>query len=730
MRTHHLRPTTRSQILRALPFVALLSIGAWPSFAGAAPALMPQPRAVTWSNGSLAIDGTFSIHWTGCSSPMLDRAAVRFRKDLDRLTGMDLYQRPGPRLDITCRAGDPGAQTLGAREAYRLTVTAHGVRIDADGPVGVLRGLATLRQMVEVSDSKAGVAFAAVDDTPRFPWRGVLIDTARHFMSIETVKRQIDAMEQVKLNVLHLHLSDNEGFRVESKRFPKLQELAGPGRYYTQEEVRDLVAYAADRSVRIVPEFDVPGHARALVTAYPEVGLAPLKPANALMAQERTLNPASEKTYKFVAALYAEMSALFPDAYFHVGGDEVSDTIWMDHPEIQAFMKAQGFKTKQDLEAYFHRRVRDIVRRQGKIMIGWEEVAAAGPMPEDVVIQAWQTSNATARAVGAGHQTIVSAGYYLDLLMPSSFYYATDPLATHAAGFTPAEAEAGRKISPGVAAVLTEAVIDHPLPPLTPEQEKLVLGGEAPVWAELITDETLDARLWPRAAAMAERFWSPREVRDVSDLYRRLPLVQDQLRLQGIQDQANSARMAARLSPGRSEPILALLTLVGPVRNYGHDHRVMAALRGSPIVQELNGLADAATADSLVAHDFEARVQRYVGGDVGLADGLRADLQAWRANHARFEAIAKGRPALESALPVSVDITELSDAGLAAIDALTAKRLLDNATRLRAEAVLARNAAFEAASARPLFAFLRKQPPADLIVKIAPAIRALVSAAQ
>jgi hexosaminidase len=709
----------RQRALTLLLGSTLLTGAALPALAQ--PALMPQPAAATWGAGELKLDGAFAVDSSRCRDAHMTKAANRFQRDAASLTGMDLGQRRGPKLRIACRA-DPAVET------YSLKVDADGVTLDADGALGVLRGLATLRQLIQVNPPGAALPFVAIDDAPRFVWRGVLIDTARHFMTLETLKRQIDAMERVKLNVLHLHLSDDQGFRVESRRYPKLQ-ASGDGQHYTQAQVRELVAYAAERGVRIVPEFDVPGHTRAIAEAYPNLSLAPLKPANAFAAQDRALDPTKAETYRFLDGLFAEMGDLFPDAYFHAGGDEVSDAVWLDHPGVQAFMKAKGLASKQALEGHFHARVAQILKKHGKTMIGWEEVAATGAVPQDVVIQTWQTSNATVDSVARGHRTIVSAGYYLDLMNPSSIHYAFDPLDTSTAGLTPAEAEKGRKLSPIMAAVLKDALVAKPLPPLTPEQEKLVLGGEAPLWAELVTDEVIDARLWPRAAALAERFWSPRAVRDTDDLYRRLPDVQAQLRAQGLQDNANRARMAARLAPGQSEPVETLLDLVGPTRNMAHDHRILAALRGQRIVQELSGLADAAPVDSLVAQRFEIRAKAWVAGDRGDTAALRADLVIWRANDARFQTVAKGRPALEQALPISADIAAMAQAGLAAIDALEAGKPMSDIDRAQARAVLARAEAFDAASARPLFSFLGKQPPADLIIKITPGVRALVSAA-
>lgn len=705
---------------------AALALGS-PAFA--APTLMPLPQTLNLGEGALPIAGAFVVAWDeGCRDAFLDRALTRFQADLERLTGVELKPGAGPRLEIACRP-DPARAGLEAREAYRLSITPQGVRLEADGPLGVLRGLATLRQIVETSPVGVSAPTMTVDDRPRFVWRGVMIDTARHFMALPTLKRQIDAMEAVKLNVLHLHLSDNEGFRVESRRYPRLHEVASGGRYYTQDQIRELVAYAADRGVRIVPEFDVPGHTKALIEAYPELGARPAKAAGPMAIGGPALSPASETTYHFLERLFGEMAGLFPDAYFHAGGDEVNAASWAGDPQIEALKAKHGLADKAAVEAYFHGRIREILRRHGKTMIGWEEVAASGALPRDVVVQAWQTSNATAHATAKGHRTIVSAGYYLDLLDPAAYHYAIDPLDTSAAGLTPAEAQAGRKLHPLVGLILTDALVANPLPALTQEQEALVLGGEAPVWAELVTDEMLDARLWPRAAALAERFWSRRDVRDPADMYRRLAVQQDRLRAAGLQDRANRARMASRLAPGASEPLLTLLDLVGSVRHMAHDKRVAAILRGEKVVQHLNAAADAAPVDSLVARGFVDRAGRYAGGERNLALSLRADFDLWDVNHRRLTAMSAQYPSLAEVLPVSADIAELAAIGTLALDAIETGRPLAPEAAARGQAILARCEAFEEASARPIFAFFGKQPPGDLIVMVTPGVRALLEKA-
>lgn len=690
--------------------------------AHAAPALMPLPQSVTPAgDGRLVVEGPLAVRAQGCGEPArLDRAAERLNADVLRQTGLILDAGKPVAVMVTCRGAEGWVDS---GEAYRLTVGADGIAIDADGPTGVLRAYATLRQLVGLSPAGIAIPFQAIDDTPRFAWRGVMLDPARHFISVATLKRQIDAMERLKFNTLHLHLSDDQGFRVESQRYPKLN---ADGEFYRQSEIRDLVAYAAQRGIRIVPEFDVPGHSRAIVTAYPEVGT--VSKTMVLGQPEVALNPASEKTYRFLERLFGEMAPLFPDPHFHIGGDEVSKTVWADAEDVKVLMAREKLADSKAVEAFFLRRTAGIVRRLGKTVVGWEEVTDAG-LQEDAIVQAWQTSNAMADATAKGHRTIMSAGYYLNLLMPADYHYGIDPAATAAAGLTPDHAKSLRGISPLLANFVTDALIDFPRAPLSAEQEKLLIGAEAPLWGEIATDELIDHHLWPRAAALAERFWSPASVTDASDMYRRLAIVSAQLTVSGLDDQTSRQRIAARIAPADNGAVADLLAITGPVRNMAHDHRIKAMLAGQRIVQPLNALADTAPVDSLAARRFAEEAKRYVAGERALGAPLRAQLGDWQANEARFGAIASGHPMLEPARPTAALIAAVAAAGLDAIEALETGRPLPAAQVQKANELLARLEKEEAASWRPFDSFLRPQPAADLIVKIGPGIRTLVEAA-
>ncbi|HEX2560425.1 beta-N-acetylhexosaminidase, partial [Phenylobacterium sp.] len=619
--------------------------------AAAAPALMPWPREISTSAGALPVDEGLEVVWTGFRDARLERAADRFRDQFRRRTGLVPTGR-GPRLTIHVRGDDPALLTPEAREGYRLEVARGAVRLEADGPAGALRGLATLRQLVVRGQDGFELPTVVIEDGPRFAWRGLMIDVARHFVSVETLKRQIDAMEAVKLNVLHLHLSDDEGFRVESRRLPRLTEVASHGEYYTQDEVRDLVAYAAERGVRIVPEFDVPGHTGAILSAYPELSAAPVDPKNRIGLMSLAMDPTKPETFVFLETLFAEMAGLFPDAYFHVGGDEVNAAAWTNNPSIRAYMAAHGHADAHALQREFSERVRRIVQGLGKTPVAWEEVAER-PIDDGTVVQAWRSSEALAHVTGQGNRAIATAGYYLDLLWPGLDHYARDPADLLA---TPPD-------NPSL------ALGPKPTGPLSAEQSARLLGVEAALWTMTVSEEMVDAALWPRSALLAERFWSPAEVRDPDDASRRVVSVQEGLRIEGLADSQQRRRMAARLAPADAEAVEVLASATGPVRNFGRLWEVFDAVRKGrpPQAPKLNTLADVAAPDSVELHRLSTSVARFLRGDRTEAAALKAQLALYRDNHSRFIRAAEAAPALQDAVPVSADLAALAQAGLDAV---------------------------------------------------------------
>src|SRR3984893_50885 len=303
--------------------------------------LMPMPASVQPGTGQLPINQSFTVAVTGAHDASLDAEVQRFETQLSRQTGIPFRPKPGatPTLQIHADHGREAVQKLGEDESYVLTVADSGAKLTAPTTLGALRGLQTFLQLVEITPAGFAVPSVTIKDQPRFPWRGTLIDVSRHFIPIDALKRNIDGMAAVKMNVLHWHLSDDQGFRVESKKFPKLTGMGSDGMFYTQEQIREFIAYAHDRGIRVMPEFDIPGHSRSWFLGYPELssGTGPYTPEGGGPGPyiDPIMDPTRESTYKFLEKFIAEMAKLFPDAYFHIGGDEVDGKQWDANPKIQ-----------------------------------------------------------------------------------------------------------------------------------------------------------------------------------------------------------------------------------------------------------------------------------------------------------------------------------------------------------------------------------------------------------
>ncbi|MFZ0883022.1 MAG: family 20 glycosylhydrolase, partial [Candidatus Acidiferrales bacterium] len=337
--------------------------------------LMPMPGSVRVGNGALAIAPTFSVGIEGYREPRLERAVERFCCQISRRTGFFISAEiaaPGKAtLVIHAERASKTVQELGEDESYVLDVSGTGAKIAAANPLGLMHGMETFLQLVTITPSGFVAPFVHIEDAPRFPWRGLTMDVSRHFIYLDTLKRNIDGMAAVKMNVLHLHLSDDQGFRVESKEFPKLQELGSNGLYYTQAEMRELVEYARDRGIRVLPEFDMPGHSTAWFVGYPGLasGPGPYSIERRWGIFDPAMDPARESTFKFLDKLIGEMAELFPDHYFHIGGDEVNGKQWDANPEIQKFMRAHKLKNDQELQQYFTLEIQKIVSKHHKEMV-------------------------------------------------------------------------------------------------------------------------------------------------------------------------------------------------------------------------------------------------------------------------------------------------------------------------------------------------------------------------
>ncbi len=611
-----------------------------PALLAGAPALMPLPVKVQATAGKLTIDANFVVDTVGGANARLAPAVRSFLARVSRQTGV-LYAPVPPaaadahRLTIDC-AGGPEYPMLGEDESYTLDVSGTEARIQAATAEGAVHGLATFAQLIEPGADGFQVAGVHIEDRPRFPWRGLMLDPCRHWLPVEVVKRNLEAMAAVKLNVLHWHLSEDDGFRVESKRYPRLQDMGSNGNYYTQDQIRDIVTYARGLGIRVIPEFDMPGHSTAWFAGYPELASSP-GPFVAADPGASVMDPSKESTYAFLDAFIGEMTQLFPDPYFHIGGDEVVARYWNQSDTIQAFAKEHGLKDAAAIQVYFNQRVLKIVQKYGKTMVGWDEILVPG-LPTDAVIQSWRGQKSLSEAAAKGYRGILSWGYYLDHLSPASFHYAVDPLG-----------------GPDAAA-------------LTPEQAARIMGGEACMWDELAGPETVDSRIWPRMAAIAERFWSPANVTDVDGMYSRLERVSRNLEFTGAMHRAYFQPMLDRIAGDRPATPLRVLAEVLEATGLGTGRTDRP--RGTT---PLNRLVDATLPESEVARSLELAAKRFVADPKGdHADGalLRRQFETWAANDALFQPLVDNK-LLAEAVPLSKDLSALGDAGIKLLDYLT-----------------------------------------------------------
>jgi hexosaminidase len=640
--------------------------------------------------GALPINGSFSVELEGYREPRIERAVQRFLHDLSHDTGIPMRNQitnpANATLVVHVERASKAIQDANENEGYTLEVTASGAKLTAPNPLGAMHGLQTFLQLVEVTPVGFVASAVHIEDSPRFPWRGLTVDVSRHFISVDTLKRNIDGMTAVKMNVLHLHLSDDQGFRVASRQFPKLVEMGSDGQYYTKAEIRDLIAYASDRGIRVVPEFDMPGHSTSWFVGYPELASAP----GPYQIERRwgifdpAMDPSREQTYKFLDNFIGEMAALFPDRYFHIGGDEVNGKQWDANPKIREFMRVHNLKNNQELQQYFTLRIQKIVSKHQKLMVGWDEILGPG-MPKDSVIQSWRGQDSLAAAAKQGYSGILSSGYYLDAMAPAKKYYSVDPMSN-------ADAT------------------------LTVDQQKRILGGEACMWAEFITDDNIDSRIWPRVAAISERLWSASQVQDVNSMYIRLNAVSRYLEQLGLRHRSNMHLMLSRMAG--TDNIAALLTLADVAEPASLQIREEEAQKAGGIQTSdtpLNRMVDAVLPESEVARRFSQMVNQFIGSnfqDEKAKSDIRVLLLAWRNNDNELRPLLQNSYLLKELLPVSERLSLLGGAGLKALDYIDKGERGSDSWRNEQITMFQQG----------------EKPSADLFLAVTPAVQKLVEA--
>ena len=470
-------------------------------------ALLPLPQQIRTANNesSQTTRGATRVHWSNEQDPRVQTYLEQALANSD--CGEVLIT-----VDQVALGSPPQADML---EGYELELSPQRIHIKADSTWGALHGVTTLKQLMYENTLPQE---AHIADSPRFPWRGLMLDVTRHFMPLSQLFEVVDGLQLLKLNVLHLHLSDDQGFRFGSEALPKLVS----DEHYAKDELRDLVAYAADRGVRVIPEIDVPGHVNHWLLAYPEWGSEQAKPSQRFGVHPGCLDPTQEPVYQALEMLFAEVAEVFPDRYVHVGGDEVNPKWWQRAEHIQAFIAEHDLQDGRGLQNYFLCRLQNSLAALDKKIIGWDEVLHE-QMP-DCVVQNWRGATTRDRALAVPRPCIVSAPYYLDLHFPADIHYQFDPVATQ---------QDWLRMEDQLA---TDLRLEHIAEALSWTHQwrrgsidvgdstagAAVLGGEACLWAELVDGPTLPMRLWSRLAAVAERLWSDADCRDVTDFYRRL----------------------------------------------------------------------------------------------------------------------------------------------------------------------------------------------------------------
>ena len=496
-------------------------------------AIIPEPLSVIQGKGSYTLPAAITI-----AAPATEEAGwvvSTLKTQLANATGKNISALNAASATITLQTASGEAASLGT-EGYRLTVNAKGIVISAAAPAGWFYGVQTLFQLLPkeienktpVKNITWKIPYVTIMDKPRFGWRGLMFDVSRHFFTKQEVKQFIDDMVRYKYNLLHLHLTDDEGWRIEIKGFPRLttvgawnvkkegyfgtfptpapNEPKNYGGFYTQDDIRELVKYAKERFVNILPEVDVPGHSLATVVSYPELSGTPdmAKQYQVRSGEEimdwshgnpptamvnNTLSPVKENVYQFLDQVITQLADLFPFPYIHLGGDECPKNYWEKDPEVQALMKKEGLKNMDEVQSYFEKRVEKLVSAKGKKMIGWDEILHGGLAP-GAAVMSWQGMKGGIEAAQQKHEVVMT---------PTTFAY-IDYMQGDAA------------TEPRVYATLRlkKSYEFEPVP--TGVSAEYIKGGQGNLWTEQIYNyRYLQYMVWPRAFSLAETFWSAAE---------------------------------------------------------------------------------------------------------------------------------------------------------------------------------------------------------------------------
>jgi hexosaminidase len=719
--------------------------------------IMPLPAELKLGSGEFVLDEALSHEFSGESGPRLERALSRFYTKLSQQTGMAFGSGVEQRIVLNCLQPETRYPSLEDDESYSIKVTSEKIEVVAPSGTGIIYALESLLQLAHEEEGRWVIPTLSLKDVPRYPWRGVMIDACRHWIPKEVILRNLEAMATLKMNVFHWHLTEYQGFRVESKVFPLLHELGSGGNHYTQDEIREVIEFAADRGIRVIPEFDLPGHSTSWFVGYPELASAPgpyvldtifgvLFPA---------LDPTREEVYEFLDSFFGEMAELFPDEYLHIGGDEVNATHWNENQDIQGFMETRGLEDAHALQAHFNIRLQKLLEGHGKKMMGWDEIIHPDLPKEGIAVQTWRDHSSLWESARKGNKAVLSAGYYLDYKKPASYHYNVDPAVIQGAvnieidsslwkgwectmqlsemeidagiylfgegdelrgimnfmggssGFDDAVQEgnlltfgfetnfgrirfelemSGDSIyGSGKIAVMslnlsgrrsggTDMAEGEPLPefisidPLTPEQEVNLLGGEACMWTEMSDGITIESRIWPRAASVAGKLWSPMVLSDdMEDMYRRLLVIDDLLEELGLKHRSYRLDILKEMVPQLYlEALQVLAEVLQEEEMFGrmaiYDPRLYTST-------PMNRMVDAVAPESYQVYRFGEDVKLWLENEDAAAHArMKALLEVWSVNHEKLLPAFEGNDRLMEVEAQSRNLSVLAAMGLDALN--------------------------------------------------------------
>lgn len=741
--------------------------------------LMPYPQSVELKSGQVAINSDFSIYLDGYKSERIQQLAQRIIQRVEAQTGLPLLtpfatsKKEATLVIDVSKAAKNKIQDNDIDESYELTINKNQIVLESERPYGAIRGAETFLQLINTTKDGYFVPQINIEDEPRFPWRGASFDSSRHFVTIDTIKRQIDGFASAKMNVFHWHLWDDQAIRIQIESYPKLWEKTADGDFYTKDEIKDVVEYARLRGIRVIPEISLPGHASAVAHAYPELmsgeGKQSYDQQRAWGVFVPLMNPINPELYVFFDKVFSEVTELFPDEYIHIGGDEPNYQQWSDNKEIQAFIKENNIDGNRGLQSYLNARIEKMLNGKGKKIMGWDEIWHKD-LPTSIVIQSWRGHDSIGRAAKEGYAGLLSTGFYLDQPQPTSYHYRNDPMPKGpqvddqlntgetfetytwqkprgkggprkgtltiitdkngaARAFTDYNGKSRAKVDiieytkgksfrghfdnfmsytefnlifdngsiekesyqlvgnvrwPTTGEITASSSIKNseiPVPnggypvALDKDEQKLILGGEAAIWAENYDDLTVEGRIWPRTYAVAERLWSAEELTNEDSMYQRLQAMDNWATISvGLQHQTNSYKQYLRIANGGDvSALMSFANYAEPAQYYARNWAKFNSTEPKGELynqyERLNRFADAVPVESFAVLEMMKLAETAVNNKADLK-ALKQHYQTVLESSQTSEVIFSNNIASIDTVPLAAKHIEVATATLAVIQEL------------------------------------------------------------